>query len=84
MESTTIPARGRDGLDFAAIGGKRQGREVPQSLRVEPGAKHPVWETQSGEDKIFQKILCLPKDLNADNWIGEKSEKISIPLNLLS
>jgi hypothetical protein len=25
-------------LDFAAIGGKRQGREVPHSLRVEPGA----------------------------------------------
>jgi len=33
-------------LDFTAIGGKRQGREVPQSLRVEPGAKHPVWKTQ--------------------------------------
>jgi hypothetical protein len=46
-ESTTIPARGRDGLDFTAIGGKRQGREVPQLLRVEPGASHPVWETQS-------------------------------------
>ncbi len=27
------------GLDFTAIGGKRQGREVPQSLRV--------WKTQS-------------------------------------
>jgi hypothetical protein len=35
------------GLDFTAIGGKRQGREVPQSLRVKPGAKHPVWKTQS-------------------------------------
>ncbi|MDH3799774.1 MAG: hypothetical protein OES70_14100, partial [Desulfobacterales bacterium] len=35
------------GLDFTAIGCKRQGREVPQSLRVEPGAKHPVWKTQS-------------------------------------
>jgi hypothetical protein len=35
------------GLDFSAIGGKRQGREVPQSLRVQPGAKHPVWKTQS-------------------------------------
>jgi hypothetical protein len=34
------------GLDFTAIGGKRQGREVPQSLRVKPGAKHPVWKTQ--------------------------------------
>jgi hypothetical protein len=34
-------------LDFTAIGSKRQGREVPQSLRVEPGAKHPVWKTQS-------------------------------------
>jgi hypothetical protein len=47
QESTTIPARGRDGLDFTAIGGKRQGREVPLSLRVEPGAKHPVWKTRS-------------------------------------
>jgi hypothetical protein len=33
-------------LDFSAIGGKRQGREVPQPLRVEPGAKHSVWKTQ--------------------------------------
>ena len=44
-ESTTTRTAG--GLDFTAIGGKRQGREVPQSLRVEPGAKHPVWRTQS-------------------------------------
>ena len=44
-ESTTTRTAG--GLDFTAIGGKRQGREVPQSLRVEPGAKHPVWKTQS-------------------------------------
>jgi hypothetical protein len=44
-ESTTTRTAG--GLDFSAIGGKRQGREVPQSLRVKPGAKHPVWETQS-------------------------------------
>ena len=43
-ESTTTRTAG--GLDFTAIGGKRQGREVPQSLRVEPGAKHPVWKTQ--------------------------------------
>jgi len=26
---------------------KRQGREVLQSLRVEPGASHPVWKAQS-------------------------------------
>jgi len=45
VESTTTRTAG--GLDFTAIGGKRQGREVPQSLRVEPGAKHPVWKTQS-------------------------------------
>ncbi|MGD8883735.1 MAG: hypothetical protein PVI82_17685, partial [Desulfobacterales bacterium] len=42
------------GLDFTAIGGKRQGHEVPPSLRVEPGAKHPVWKTQSfGCDTLF-------------------------------
>jgi hypothetical protein len=39
-KSTTTRKAG--GLDFTAIGGKRQGREVPQSLRVEPGASHPV------------------------------------------
>ncbi|MBW2412322.1 MAG: hypothetical protein JRF72_21185 [Deltaproteobacteria bacterium] len=36
FESTTTRKAG--GLDFTAVGGKRQGREVPQSLRVEPGA----------------------------------------------
>jgi heavy metal translocating P-type ATPase len=46
-ESTTTRTAG--GLDFSAIGGKIQGREVPQSLRVEPGAKHPVWKTQSDD-----------------------------------
>jgi putative transcriptional regulator len=44
-ESTTIRKAG--GLDFTAHGGKRQGREVPQSLRAEPGAEHPVWKAQS-------------------------------------
>jgi len=39
-ESTTTRTAG--GLDFTAKGGKRQGREVPQSLRVKPGAKHPI------------------------------------------
>ena len=46
-ESTT--ARKAGGLDFTAIGGKRQGREVPQSLRAESGAEHPVWKAQSFE-----------------------------------
>jgi hypothetical protein len=45
IESTTTRIAGV--LDFTAIGGKRQGREVPQSLQVKPGAKHPVWKTQS-------------------------------------
>jgi leucyl aminopeptidase len=52
-ESTTTRTAG--GLDFAAIGGKRQGRKVPQSLKttrwnrgfVQPCANHPVWQTQS-------------------------------------
>jgi hypothetical protein len=46
-ESTTTRTAG--GLDFTAISGKRQGREVPQSLRVEPGAKSRhggIWKTQ--------------------------------------
>ena len=45
FESTTTRVAG--GLDFTAKGGKRQGHEVPQSLGVKPGAKHPVWKTQS-------------------------------------
>jgi len=51
FEPTTPRKAG--GLDFTAIGGKRQGREVPQSLRVEPGAKHPVWKTQSARPQIY-------------------------------
>jgi hypothetical protein len=51
-ESTTTRIAG--GLDFTAIGGKRQQREVPQSLRVKPGAKHPVWKTQSIESSIIR------------------------------
>jgi lipopolysaccharide export system protein LptA len=43
-ESTTTRKAG--GLDFTAIGGKKQGREVPPSLRAESGAKHPVWKAQ--------------------------------------
>ena len=52
-ESTTT--RTAVGLDFSAIGGKKQGREVPQSLRVEPGALHPVWKTQK-----FRHNCVLP------------------------
>ena len=44
FESTTTRTAG--GLDFTAIGGKRQGRGMPQSLRVEPGAMHQVLKTQ--------------------------------------
>ncbi len=43
--SFDLPAAG----GFTAKGGKRQGREEPQSLRVKPGAKHPVWKTQSND-----------------------------------
>jgi hypothetical protein len=46
-ESTATRTAG--GLDFTALGGKRQGREVPQIVEnnaVKPGAKHPVWKTQ--------------------------------------
>jgi len=47
LQSESTTTRKAGGLDFTALGGKRQGREVPQSLRVEPGAKHPVWKTQT-------------------------------------
>ena len=46
-ESTTTRKAG--GLDFTAIGGKKQGREVPQIVEnnaAESGAKHPVWKAQ--------------------------------------
>ena len=44
------------GLDFTAIGGKRQGREGPQWLRVKPGSKHPVWKTQLQAQKVDHAI----------------------------
>jgi hypothetical protein len=47
-------------LDFTAEGGKRQGCEVPQSLRVKPGAKHPVWKTQSKGDFA----TSMPRELS--------------------
>jgi hypothetical protein len=40
-----------------ATGGKRQGREVPQLLRVQPGAKHLVWKTQSKKSTLLQNRL---------------------------
>jgi len=40
--STTT--RTASGLDFTAKGGKSQGRAVPQSLWVKPGAKAPALE----------------------------------------
>jgi benzoyl-CoA reductase/2-hydroxyglutaryl-CoA dehydratase subunit BcrC/BadD/HgdB len=65
-ESTTTRTAG--GLDFTATGGKRQGREVPQSLRVEPGTKHPVRKTQSPAPEIggipvflFGNVLADPE-----------------------
>jgi len=61
-EPTTTRAAG--GLDFSARGAKRQGREVPQSLRVEPGAKHPVWKTQ-------------PKKLPADSFQGKVTQYLA-------
>ena len=56
FESTTTRKAG--GLDFTAIGGKKQGREAPQSLRVEPGAKYPVWKTQL---PVYRDSLPLPQ-----------------------
>jgi hypothetical protein len=57
-ESTTTRTAG--GLDFTAIGGKRQGRQVPQSLKttrwtVDSRAKHPVWKTQLTEQQIIDQ-----------------------------
>jgi hypothetical protein len=52
-------------LDFTAMGGKRQGREVPQSLRVEPSAKHPVWKTQSRNPKQNYQALKNNQAINS-------------------
>jgi hypothetical protein len=57
MESTTTRAAG--GLDFTAIGGKRQGREVSpivENNAVEPGAKNPVWKTQLRLGKYYGNV----------------------------
>ena len=48
LEDSTTP-RIAGGFDFTAIGGKRQEREVPQSVRVKPGANPSVWKTQSND-----------------------------------
>ena len=58
-ESTTTRTAG--GLDFTAIGCKKQGREVPQSLRVEPGASHPVWKTQKFRQNCVLTVKRCPK-----------------------
>jgi hypothetical protein len=59
LGSTTTRTAG--GLDFPAICGKRQGREVPHSLWVEPGASHPVWKTQLkidyGEEYLKKRTI---------------------------
>jgi hypothetical protein len=59
LESTATRTAG--GFDFTAKGGKRQGREVPQSLRVKPGAKPPVWKTQSCDGNFFISCYILIK-----------------------
>ena len=67
-ESTTTREAG--GLDFTATGGKRQGREATQSLRVEPGAKHPVWKAQTIDPNVKnnenEKIRILADKLFAE------------------
>jgi len=50
LESTTTRTAG--GLDFTAKGGKRQGREVPQSLRVKPWIR--VRSTRFGKPNQIQ------------------------------
>jgi molybdate transport system ATP-binding protein len=58
VESTTTRKAG--GLDFTAIGGKKQGSEAPQIVEnnaVEPGANHPVWKTQSADRAQAEKRL---------------------------
>ena len=56
LGSTTTRLAG--GLDFTAIGGKRQGSEAPQSLRVEPWIL--VLSTRFGKPNYrYVAILCL-------------------------
>ena len=47
LRSGLTTTRTAGGLDFVVKDGKRQGHAVPRSLWVKPGAKHPVWKTQS-------------------------------------
>ncbi|MBW2517964.1 MAG: sulfatase-like hydrolase/transferase [Deltaproteobacteria bacterium] len=58
-ESTTSRTAG--GVDFTVKGGKKQEHSVPRSLRVKPGAKHPVWETQSNQMLIFPSSISRIK-----------------------
>jgi uncharacterized membrane protein YraQ (UPF0718 family) len=65
-ESTTTRKAG--GLDFTAIGGKRQGREVPQIFEnnavetVDSRAKHPVWKTQSAAGCSSCSTTIIPSE----------------------
>ena len=67
------------GLDFTAKGGKRQGREVPQSLRVKPGAQHAVRKTQSKNPEsdgipvfLFGNVLADPEALTLFESCGAR------------
>jgi hypothetical protein len=63
-ESTTTRKAG--GLDFTAIGGKRQGREVPPIVEnnavetVDSRAKYPVWKTQSTAGCSSCSTISMP------------------------
>ena len=70
-ESTTTRTAG--GLVFIAIGGKRQGREVPQSLRVEPDACQWPYRSMSGMVWIFVRRTEKQANISSQSlrlWLG--------------
>jgi len=82
VESTTTRKVG--GLDFTARGGKRQGHAVPQSLRVKPGAKHPVWKTQIPDKTANQQQAILTnRQIIAQN-IQKAAAKYNLPPALIN
>ena len=87
MDRAPTNTRTAGGLDFTARGGKRQGREVPRSLRVKPGAKPPVWETQSRFYLVFDFLKKRPNFLpdldcvNDGNRMSQFNRIIAIGTN---
>ncbi|MGD9225476.1 MAG: hypothetical protein PVF26_03185 [Desulfobacterales bacterium] len=58
-------------MDFTAIGGKRQEREVPQLLQLEPGAPHAIGIHATTRFGKPNQARNYPKSINLE-FAGHK------------